>query len=266
MLIATTLGSVLYALRIEPYRVNVEHITVSLRRLPRQLDGLRFVHISDLHFGGWMNGKHMIGLSSRINELGPDCIVITGDFATRINKDIARQITESLRELDARDGVYAVLGNHDHWTDVQAVSDAIRSAGIQLMMNESAMIERDGKRLYLAGVDDIWENKQDLDTALNGIAMDSCVILLAHEPDYADEVAIGGRVDLQLSGHSHGGQIRLPIIGAPVLPVLAKNYDQGLYTIQDMKLYVNSGLGMLDPPVRFLCPSEITCITLMSTR
>jgi predicted MPP superfamily phosphohydrolase len=178
--------------------------------------------------------------------------------------DISRQICESLRELDARDGIYAVLGNHDHWTDVQAVSDAIREAGIQLMINESAMIERDGERLYIAGVDDIWENKQDLDAALSDIPTDSCVILLAHEPDYADTAATDGRIDLQLSGHSHGGQIRLPLIGAPVLPVLAKHYDQGLYTIQDMKLYVNRGLGMLDPPVRFLCPSEITCMTLRS--
>lgn len=263
---AVTVGSAYYALQIEPKRVNVKRLTIPLRRLPPLFDGFSIAHITDLHFGGWMNGERMTALAARINALKPDVVAITGDFASRINTTIARQLTDSLRELDAREGAYAVLGNHDHWTDVQAVSDAIREAGIQLMLNQSAMIERDGQHLVLAGVDDIWENRQDLDAALNGVSTDSCIILLAHEPDYADEVVQDGRVDLQLSGHSHGGQIRLPFIGALVLPVLAKNYNLGLYTIQDLKLYVNPGLGMLDPPVRFLCPSEITHITLRSTR
>jgi uncharacterized protein len=262
LLAATTLGGAAYSLFLEPYRIHISRLEITLPRLPQAFNGLTLVHISDLHFGGWMNATRMIGTAHLINTLQPDLIAITGDFVSRINPTVAAELTASLQVLDARYGVYGILGNHDHWTDTEMVSQAIRSAGIQLLVNESSVIERNGQRLTIAGLDDIWENRQELDAALHGVPQDSCVIILVHEPDYAKTVAEDGRVDLQLSGHTHGGQIRLPLIGSPVLPILGKNYDQGLFTIQNMQLYVNRGLGMLDPPVRFRCSPEITHITL----
>jgi uncharacterized protein len=111
----------------------------------------------------------------------------------------------------------------------------------------------------------VWEAKNDLVTALDGIPDDAATVLLAHEPDYADTVAIDQRVSLQLSGHSHGGQVRLPFYGALALPWLGEHYDMGLYDIDGLKLYVNRGVGMIAPYVRFNCRPEITEITLRAT-
>ena len=141
---------------------------------------------------------------------------------------------------------------------------AVFQAGLTLLPNRHIALSRGDASLYIAGVDDIWVKKQNLDGALAGIPPDSAVVLLAHEPDYADKVAASQRVGLQLSGHTHGGQIRIPGWGAPVLPWLGKKYDAGLFHIDGMALYVNRGLGMIPPYVRINCRPEITHITLTS--
>jgi predicted MPP superfamily phosphohydrolase len=144
------------------------------------------------------------------------------------------------------------------------VSSAVELAGFTLLPNRHIVLSRGGANLYLAGVDDIWAQRQNLSAALEGIPPDSAVILLAHEPDYADEVAASGQVGLQLSGHTHGGQVRIPGWGAPVLPWLGQKYDAGLFQVGGMALYVNRGLGMAVPYVRFNCRPEITHITLVA--
>lgn len=258
----STIGGYAYSSEIEPYQIDITHRTFPLQRLPSAFNGFTITQISDLHFGDWMTFEHMLSVVEKVNQLESDIIVITGDFVSAIYSTTADNITNSLRQLQAEHGVYAVLGNHDHWTNAQTVSNAIRASGTQLLVNEHTTFERNGEQLYLAGVDDIWEDMQDLEGALDGIPDDSCIVLLAHEPDYADTVAQDGRVSLQLSGHSHGGQVRLPFIGALILPNYGRNYDMGDYTIDDLTLYVNRGVGMIQPSVRFNCPPEITHITL----
>jgi predicted MPP superfamily phosphohydrolase len=145
------------------------------------------------------------------------------------------------------------------------VAEAIQSAGHMLLRNSHTPISFDEETLWLAGLDDIWEQQQDLDAALAGIPDSAPIVLLVHEPDYADTVAADGRVALQLSGHSHGGQVRLPALGSPVAPHLGNKYISGLYWVGNrMWVYTNRGLGTIPPTVRFNCRPEITLITLRS--
>ena len=153
----------------------------------------------------------------------------------------------------------ACLGNHEHWTDADAVAGALADAGITVLRNAAQEI-REG--LWVAAVDDVWEQHADLEKALDKVPTGATIVLLAHEPDYADEVAADGRVSLQLSGHSHGGQVRLPFVGPPALPYLGRKYPAGLYRVGGTWLYVNRGVGALGPPVRFNCRPEVTLLTL----
>lgn len=245
-----------------PGRVMIERITLKIPNLPHAFDGMRIAHISDLHVDEWLKRERLVRVTRQVSALNADMIVITGDFTSNVDPEIATDLTAGLRHLRARDGVYAVLGNHDYWDDPAQVAKSVRAAGITLLDNAHIALERADQRLYIAGIDDIYVNEHDLDAALAGIPAAACTVLLAHEPDYADAVAADGRVAVQLSGHSHGGQFRLPVIGPPWLPPLGRNYVSGLYQIDEMQLYVNRGLGVTGIAARINCPPEITEITL----
>ena len=177
----------------------------------------------------------------------------------------AQSITAQLRHLHARDGVFAVLGNHDWWEDAGDVAHAVRAAGITLLRNEHVTLRRNGATLYLAGVDDVQMRKADLKRALAGVPREAAVILLAHEPYFADTASRDGRVGLQLSGHSHGGQIVLPRVDGAVLRFLGHHrYPRGLYRVREMSVYTNRGLGVVGLPLRVNCPPEVALITLQS--
>ena len=265
LLVGGVTGSALgwfYSTVVEPEWLQVERIRLPLTKLHPDLNGFTIAHFSDIHFGPYMRGPDAQQIVDRVNSLRPDLIVFTGDFVTELAHDEAELITDTFRHLKAAQGVYAILGNHDHWTDAEVVDQAVRAAGVTLLRNENRFIEFRGTGFWLAGVDDVWEEKHDLEAALLGIGDDLPVILLAHEPDYADVVERTGRVDLQLSGHSHGGQVRLPYYGALALPYLAHKYPFGLYQLGSTTLYTNRGVGLLAPPVRFNCRPEITLFEL----
>jgi uncharacterized protein len=152
-------------------------------------------------------------------------------------------------------------GKHDVNTDPKRVRHALEVQGITVLANGSIPISRQGARFWLAGVNDVLSRTADLSQTIQGIPGDEAIILLAHEPDYADHVA-QHPVDLQLSGHSHGGQVRLPYLPPLYLPDMAKNYYLGLYQVGPLTLYTNAGLGTIGVPVRLNCPPEITFITL----
>jgi uncharacterized protein len=254
------LGGTYYSTRIEPLSMDVTRLTVTLPNLPPTLAGVTLAQVSDIHFGNWMKREHALLIAEKVNELNPDLVAITGDFVSRIDPETPDDISAMMQTFNAP--VHAILGNHDHWTSADTVAAAVRDGGANMLRNANTTFERDGAVLHVAGVDDIWENKQDLEAALNGIPQDAAVLMLAHEPDYADTVREDGRVGLQLSGHSHGGQVRLPLIGAPMLPWLGEKYSMGLYDVDGMAVYTNRGVGMVGPYVRFGCPPEITLITL----
>ena len=254
-------------INVEPRLAEVTRVTATLPNLPDAFDGLTLVQTSDWHMGEWMTLDKMLSIAQQINALKPDMILHTGDYVGRALKNVLSDVTQSLQAFEAREGIYGTLGNHDyHHVKAADVVNAVERAGnTQMLRNAHARIQRGDSVLYIAGVDDIWENKQNLNQALDGIPVNSTVILLAHEPDFADVVSTSGRVSLQLSGHTHGGQFRLPITGALVLPRYGQKYDMGLYNIGDMVLYVNRGLGMIPPYVRFNCPAEITHFTLRTS-
>jgi predicted MPP superfamily phosphohydrolase len=156
----------------------------------------------------------------------------------------------------------AILGNHDHWNDAAIVTGALVDRGIRVLRNESFAIERGHERLWISGVDDVLEKQDDLPKTLAAVPETEATVLLAHEPDFADYVA-GFPVDLQLSGHSHGGQVRIPGLGPIVLPDLARKYHSGLNRVGRLQVYTSRGLGVINPPVRLNCPPEITLLTLL---
>ncbi len=253
-----------YATQIEPSAVEITRLDVVLPNLPKAFDGMTLVQISDLHMGDWMTSRHMQDITQQVNALQPDVLVITGDFVSGTDPQTAVEAGRAVSKLVAREQILAILGNHDYWMDRSIpVRKALADTGnIFLMRNVRAPIERNGQTLYIAGIDDVWERRQKPDDALNGIPDGSAVIALVHEPDFADELARRRQVGLQFSGHSHGGQVRLPGIGALDLPYLGRKYDMGLYNLNGMALYVNRGLGMIRPFVRFNCRPEITHFTL----
>ena len=252
-------GSV-YSAFIEPQWLSVERIEVPLARLPHELDGFTIAQLSDLHHGPYVGNAEIRSAVEATNQLHPDAIVLTGDYITR-EADRMDDCARELGALTAPDGVYATLGNHDHWSSPEHIARALEINSIPVLMNDAVPIDRNGARLWIAGVDDVWQRRADLDTALRHVPATEPTVLLAHEPDYA-ELAKRYPVDLQLSGHSHGGQVRLPFYGAPILPYLAKIYSIGLERADAMWVYTNRGIGVVSPPVRFNCRPEVTLLTL----
>jgi uncharacterized protein len=267
-----------YAL-LEPSWVVVRHVPLALPRLPAAFAGYRIVHLSDLHVERPADAAGLAEALALVNQQRPDLVAITGDFVTHHPEGIIDHLADTLRLLRPRDGVVAVLGNHDHWTDAALVRRALRDAGVAELGNDVRTIRRGGAALHIAGLDDVWEKHHRLDRVLDRLPAaaapagtqaeaQEAAVLLVHEPDFADTVAATGRFDLQLSGHSHGGQVDLPLAGPPLLPYLARRYPRGFYRLPaaadapPLQVYTTPGLGSVQPRVRFNCRPEITVLEL----
>ena len=256
-----------YGRLLEPTWVEVTRPSVSLPGLAATFDGYRIAQISDIHLDNdWMTRERLADLIRTVNGLAPDLIAITGDFITDGPLDLLLPILrDELGLLRAPDGVAAVRGNHDHWTGPERVSAMLRDIGITELRNATLGIERGDATLQIAGVDDHWVGADRLDLVLERLRPNAPTILLAHEPDFADISAATGRFALQLSGHSHGGQISLPVLGPPLLPLLGQRYPRGRYRVGGMALYTNRGVGMLRPYGRLNCRPEITLVSLRAS-
>jgi hypothetical protein len=226
------------------------------------LQGFTIAQLSDFHVGPDFKAEGVRRAVEMTNRLEPDLVVLTGDYVSGSAEHSAACARE-LAALKAAHGVYAILGNHDFWTDAAVVAANLRQAGLDVLRNEHRRLEVDDVYLWLVGIEDVWSGKPDLEAALEGVPQGSLMVLLAHEPDFADRAA-GRGITLQLSGHSHGGQVRLPFVGAPILPYLARKYPYGLRRVVEMWLYTNRGVGLIAPPVRFLCRPEITLLRLQA--
>lgn len=246
----------------ESQTLAVERLTIPIRGLPAALTGFRLVQISDIHLYPFTRLDLVRRAVAAANDLQPDLTVLTGDFVWR---DVAAifDLAPVLGSLNARHGVYAIRGNHELWTDAAVVEQGLQEVRIPLLNNAGVPVGEGQDLFFLAGLDDGWSGQPDLTTALASRPGQAPVILLMHEPDLADRYAADGRIALQLSGHSHGGQIRFPRLGPLILPYLARKYDMGLYRIGEMWLYTNRGLGVTNEPVRYNCPPEVTEITLV---
>ncbi len=243
----------------------IVNLKVSIPDLDPSFNDYRIVHISDIHLGQWISAKRIEGVVNLVNKLKPDLVAITGDSVSYVVNEPVLDMLRFLKNLKPKDVTVAVLGNHDHWVGADEIRKVMDESKIIELENDVYTLRRGDARLYIAGVDSITLEKQDLDAVLRKLPSSGPAILLAHEPDFADESAATGRFSLQLSGHSHGGQMIIPGIGTPFRGSEFRKYPLGEYQVGNMVQYTNRGLGTNVFWIRINCPPEITIIRLQSS-
>jgi predicted MPP superfamily phosphohydrolase len=251
-----------YPFFIERYIVLTNFYRIAVPNLPKAFAGLRIVQLTDLHYGFLVPLELIRHVVRRANALHPDMIVCTGDYVHE--RDATAQIDQIwpiLSQLSAPSGVYSVLGNHDHWADTERSIYWLKQTG-QDLRHRTQPIQRGGEKLWLAGAGDLYEDHKNLDIMLGQIPDTECRIVLAHNPDSAD-TPFARRIDLMISGHTHGGQVSIPFVGPPVLPVQNKNYSSGLkLSPRGCQVFISRGIGWAICPVRFNCLPEIAVLEL----
>jgi predicted MPP superfamily phosphohydrolase len=255
------LGSLAAGLRAIWPRPRVVRTTVAIPGLPPAFENYQVVHLSDIHCGPWTPAARVRRWVDQINALGPDLVAVTGDLITT-GSEYVPAVSQALGGLRARDGVFACMGNHDYFTDGEAFVRALQSAGLTVLRNRGQSIEREGDRLYVAGVDDTWSNRDDIPAALGGRPDRAPTVLLAHDPLLFPEAAAAG-VELTLSGHTHGGQFAVPGLHRSLnLARLASPFTVGIYRVGESILHISRGAGTTGPPIRLGAPAEISLLTL----
>src|SRR5918997_5462848 len=249
--LALSLTHVARAALTEPYMLSIEHTRIQLNRLPEAFDGFRVVQLSDIHHGPFSDREQIEQAVETANRLKPDIIALTGDYISK-ERHYAAPCAEMLGRLKAKHGVYAVLGNHDHWVDAPLLTDLFRAEGITVLINEGMRFEKDGAAFWLAGVDDTMVGLEDISLALAGSRADEMKLLLAHNPILLRRAARAS-VDLVLSGHTHGGQVA--IRGERnASGRVRRRILRGLGRRGETQIYVNRGLGTVVLPIRYGCP------------
>jgi hypothetical protein len=256
--------------------LKTEHVRLGFTNLPSSFHGFRIVQISDLHASFWVGRDYLMQVVREINKLEKDLVVISGDIITgsvnnfwkrwipRIKRDYLSMVVDVLGNLDGGDKI-AVLGNHDQWdgkkTELRLVSE-LENVGIRVLRNSSITLSRGQSDLYVAGTDDYWVSC-DIEKALNGIPPDEFKILLCHNPDVREDIKNETKLDLTLCGHTHGGQVAIPLISHHFIPIKDPiRYQAGLIKEPYGYTYVNRGIGTLVFPFRIAAPPEITHLTL----
>ncbi|BFT75256.1 metallophosphoesterase [Paenibacillus sp. P36] len=262
-LVALAGVSGLYSIFGERYWIQLKTVPLAYRRYPAAFAGMRIVQFSDTHLGKYYSLDQLARVVKLVQRQKPDLICFTGDLFDSNYGQISDDVIPILSRLQAKLGKYAVLGNHDMRLDPGRVKDVLERSGFTVLVNANKSIVRGNSRLWIAGIDEMFHGKPDLPLALKGTKEDEFVLLLAHEPDFAD-TALKFPVDLQLSGHSHGGQIRIPFYGSLFTPDLGQKYEVGLYTFEksEFHVYTNRGIGTTLFPIRFNCRPEITVFVL----
>ncbi|MUV36289.1 putative metallophosphoesterase YkuE [Lentibacillus sp. JNUCC-1] len=258
-------GTYYYAREIEPAMLHIQEEIILSGKLSPDFDGFKIIQFSDTHIGFHYNLGAFKKLVKTINDLSPDLIVFTGDLVDDPDTYNWREpLADALQSLQAPYGKFWVYGNHDHGGyGTEILNEVMTDSGFELLKNAHAKIGSNDESIVLAGIDDTILGRPDLEQALSSVNPELFTILLAHEPDFAD-TGKRSHADVQLSGHSHGGQVRLPFIGHLYTPADAKKYIQGKYEFpeQSYTLYVSKGIGTTRMPYRFLCRPEIHVYTL----
>jgi predicted MPP superfamily phosphohydrolase len=279
---ATCLLGPIYITQVEPDWIEVTRVDIPLPGLRRPQEGFTIAQLGDFHLGQHVTVDDVRRSVEIANSLGPDLILLTGDFVTSL-ASYSAACAQELASLEAEYGVYAVLGNHDIWTNADEVAANVAGVGITLLRNERQALEVGGTRLWLLGIEDtgytgdffageatsfdhfraMWQETAGvLARLLEGIPDDQPRLLLVHNPDFT-EMLPEGRIDLALCGHTHGGQVRLPFVGELVTPsCFGQKYARGLVHGPSTQVYVNRGIGLISPAVRFNCRPEVTLLRL----
>ncbi len=242
------------------YDIEVTRHEVFVGDLPRQFDGYRIVFLTDTHVAPFMRRAFFREVVEQSNRFQPDLVLLGGDFVTWA-RHVPLMSELLLTGLSACDGVFAVLGNHDYWAGARAIREAMEEKGVRFIINRSVRLRRDGAEIALAGIDEVYRGEPDPDAALRGIEASRPCIGLSHHPDIIDFLD-EHRIDLLLCGHTHGGQIRVPLFGSIVVPSRHEaRYASGFHLQERVLMYVSRGIGAV-PPLRILCRPEVATFTL----
>ncbi len=241
--------------------VRVREVVARVVDLPEGLEGLRIVQLSDLHIGAMTPARRGLRWARRANAVKADLVALTGDYVTSGEK-FHDDIAEVLGALEAPMGVFAVPGNHDYFGDGEPLFGRLRARGIRVLRNEHVVLERGGAAFALAGVDDTWTRRADVEATMDGVGALRPVVALAHDPKLFPSLAKRGAA-VVLSGHTHWGQVAMPFIPTRLnLGLIAYAFHSGEHRDGDATLVISPGLGTTGPPLRFGAPPEITVVRL----
>jgi predicted MPP superfamily phosphohydrolase len=250
-----------YANQVEPHHLVLERRTIRLPRISRAVDGFRIALMSDHHLFPFTPRELLQRAVEEANALRADLILLAGDYVCTDAESI-RELAPILGRLNAKYGVFAVLDNYDCWRQPDLVRAQLAAQSIEVLVNRGLHVGPGAGRLFLAGLDSVWRGVPDPVRAFAGYREGNLALAVVHEPDYFPTLVRLTPVDLQLSGHSHGGQIRIPALGPVILPPWGRIYHTGFYELNGHYVYTGRGLGMVGLPLRFDCPPEVTEITL----
>ncbi|MBN2378147.1 MAG: phosphodiesterase YaeI [Sedimentisphaerales bacterium] len=260
------------AFAIEPHWVETVRIDLQIKNLPEAFVGKKIVQISDLHCSRVVTEQYLQECVKDINRLQPDIVVLTGDYITYDGKNgYKEKVAQAIGGIKSKSGIFAVLGNHDYGVITrfhqngkaelrEFLTDQITKSGHKVLKNESFAVEIDQSRLWIVGLGDLWAGDFHPEKAFASVPQNEATIALSHNPDTFKRLQEHS-ADVVLCGHTHGGQVHLPLLGPPVLPVKDKQYHAGLFSRGEKQLYVNRGLGRIGR-LRFNCRPEITLFTL----
>lgn len=243
--------------------LTIERTAIPIKGLKESLDGMTIVQLTDLHLRPFTQIGHIERAVYLANSLKPDVTVLTGDYVWHDAQDIL-DLAPALSKLDARYGVFSILGNHEYKTNPVLIAETFEKVGIPVFQNKGVNLQVGKELLYLAGIDDGWLGHPDIKATMDNHRRDTPVVLMAHEPDMIDWYADDTRINLQLSGHTHGGQIQSASNKPLVRPYLGRKYVQGLHRVNESWVYTSRGIGTTGIPLRRHCSPEVTHITLVA--
>ncbi|MEE0900992.1 MAG: metallophosphoesterase [Methanobrevibacter sp.] len=253
--------------KFNPKKIDLVEIDIELEDLGWNFNNFRILNLTDIHLGQWINPEYLDDLIDYVNTLNIDLITLTGDYFSYVIEGYEESLEESFKKLHAPYGKVGVLGNHDHWMSSNKIREIFKNANIVDLSNDVITLKKDGDCLNICGVDSCTVCADNLDKVIAKMPKNIPSILLAHEPDFAKESSQTGLFDLQISGHSHGGQFIIPKFETtPFRGPNSTKYPVGLYKVRNMIQYTSKGLGTNSFRVRINCKPEITIITLKTTK
>lgn len=249
---------------IEPFRIEIKKTELISNNIPEGFSGARIIFIADIHCGFFFSQKRVSKIVEKINSLKPDIMLLGGDYVDYISgsSSYIKPCFDELKKISAPLGVYGVLGNHDHAVSADLTRKSMTNAGIVILDNTAIWINKKNQRIKIGGVGDMTEDSQEINPTIKDASDKDLVILLSHDPDYFEHME-KGKVDLVLSGHSHGGQVTLFGLWAPLMPSrYGQKYRTGIIENEKSKLMITNGVGTATLPVRFFARPQINIIEL----
>lgn len=253
--------------KFKPELFDLVNVNVKINDLPFTFHNYRIINLTDIHLGQWISPEYLNGVTDYVNSLNPDMITLTGDYVSYILEGYEDDLLDSFKKLKAKDGKFAVLGNHDHWAGADEIREILKQSDIVDLSNDVYTLEKKGEKLNISGVDSLTVGADDFDKVLEKLPNDGTSILLVHEPDFAEISSKTNRFDLQMSGHSHGGQLVIPgVKTTPFRCSYSIKYPVGAYKVKNMIQYTSKGLGTNSFWLRINCKPEITQFYLKTTK